>query len=362
MLTDVRLDIGATEPVEPFGPARSGPRTTTLDPPVKRPRVVTGFVNAYTQYTTRRRGHGRRRCAAPESVDLTASGAHLIAAIDPERTILARAGLRITVGATRLADLVATDRFRQGRTSARSWSARSSPSPSTETWRVRPGSLPARRRVDPRRHDHAARDQSPLRRGVHGRRQPRDEPGAPVAAHTRPIGAAHRSEPSGTGSTVKPTSARSTNSARNRRLGTNCARPVRGRNRAARARRPASALPELDRLRDAVSTRPSVGSRPAPGSRCPVFGGKLEPDITFVGFDLTAEDVEPEPGWFFVIQEQPTEPRFGLDEPDGRRRDTGDLVASSPGLMSASPPGGHLPLAAITPPAEPEPRTLRISR
>ena len=38
--------------------------------------------------------------------------------------------------------------------------------------------------------------------------------------------------------------------------------------------------------------------------------------MTFVGFDLTVEDIAPAPGWLFVIQEQPTEPRFGLDVPD----------------------------------------------
>lgn len=52
----------------------------------------------------------------------------------------------------------------------------------------------------------------------------------------------------------------------------------------------------------------------------PLFRGTLHPDITFIGFDLDDDvavgDPDPEvgaPGWFFVIQEQPTEPRFGLD-------------------------------------------------
>jgi hypothetical protein len=47
----------------------------------------------------------------------------------------------------------------------------------------------------------------------------------------------------------------------------------------------------------------------------PLFWGRIDPDVTFVGFDLTAEDVQSSPGWYFVIAEQPTEPRFGLDAP-----------------------------------------------
>ena len=52
---------------------------------------------------------------------------------------------------------------------------------------------------------------------------------------------------------------------------------------------------------------------------------RLDPDIYFFGFDLTAEaakggfvppaGIEEDPGWFFVIKERPGEPRFGLDLP-----------------------------------------------
>ena len=55
----------------------------------------------------------------------------------------------------------------------------------------------------------------------------------------------------------------------------------------------------------------------------PVFEGRLEPDISFFGFDLLPEDVrgDPDPqadqGWYFMLQEQPTEPVFGLDADDG---------------------------------------------
>ncbi len=46
----------------------------------------------------------------------------------------------------------------------------------------------------------------------------------------------------------------------------------------------------------------------------PIFRGSLEPDVTFVGFDLEEKDLKLDQGWFFVLQQQPTEPRFGLDE------------------------------------------------
>jgi hypothetical protein len=51
--------------------------------------------------------------------------------------------------------------------------------------------------------------------------------------------------------------------------------------------------------------------------RTPVFAGVLGADITFVGFDLGASELLGGDGWFFVIQEQATEARFGFDELDG---------------------------------------------
>jgi hypothetical protein len=51
--------------------------------------------------------------------------------------------------------------------------------------------------------------------------------------------------------------------------------------------------------------------------RQPVFAGVLGADIVFVGFDLTDVELTAGDGWFFVLQEQPTEPRFGFDEFDG---------------------------------------------
>jgi hypothetical protein len=53
--------------------------------------------------------------------------------------------------------------------------------------------------------------------------------------------------------------------------------------------------------------------------RTPLYEAKIDPDIYFLGFDLTEDEArggrEPseDPGWFFVIKERPGEPRFGLD-------------------------------------------------
>jgi hypothetical protein len=57
----------------------------------------------------------------------------------------------------------------------------------------------------------------------------------------------------------------------------------------------------------------------------PIFRGELEPDIQLLGFDVDpdlargTQEPSNDPqddgaGWFVVIQQQPTEPRFGLDE------------------------------------------------
>jgi hypothetical protein len=53
--------------------------------------------------------------------------------------------------------------------------------------------------------------------------------------------------------------------------------------------------------------------------KTPLFEAKVDPDIYFFGFDLTAIQAkggtksEEDAGWFFVIKERPGEPRFGLD-------------------------------------------------
>jgi hypothetical protein len=47
-----------------------------------------------------------------------------------------------------------------------------------------------------------------------------------------------------------------------------------------------------------------------------MFTAKIEPDLRFLGFNLYPSDADgsnDDAGWYFVIQERPGEPRFGLD-------------------------------------------------
>ncbi len=63
------------------------------------------------------------------------------------------------------------------------------------------------------------------------------------------------------------------------------------------------------------------GNPPKDKVKTPLYEAKVDPDITFFGFDLKVEeargengdDPDDDPGWFFVIKERPGEPRFGLD-------------------------------------------------
>jgi hypothetical protein len=62
--------------------------------------------------------------------------------------------------------------------------------------------------------------------------------------------------------------------------------------------------------------RPSLGTQ----ELYPVMSGVLDPDVAFFGFAITRGDAKgsgssSQPGWFFVIQEHPCAPRFGV-EPD----------------------------------------------
>jgi hypothetical protein len=60
---------------------------------------------------------------------------------------------------------------------------------------------------------------------------------------------------------------------------------------------------------------------PAETIKNPIFKAEINPDIRFLGFDLTQKVAKgvpdpqaADPGWFFVLQERPGEPRFGLDD------------------------------------------------
>lgn len=77
--------------------------------------------------------------------------------------------------------------------------------------------------------------------------------------------------------------------------------------------------------------------------RQPVFAGVLGADIVFVGFDLTDADLVAGDGWFFVLQEQPTEPRFGFDELDvGKSLPALGSWSDATWTHTATPPGRYL--------------------
>ncbi|HET6318370.1 MAG TPA: hypothetical protein VFG86_18095, partial [Chloroflexota bacterium] len=77
---------------------------------------------------------------------------------------------------------------------------------------------------------------------------------------------------------------------------------------------------------------PQLGTQ----ERYPLFRGAFEPDVAFFGFNLSeaqAKGGSPtrDPGWFFVIQQHPTELRFGLDirPPDRHLHPQGNAAATA---------------------------------
>ena len=93
--------------------------------------------------------------------------------------------------------------------------------------------------------------------------------------------------------------------------------------------------------------RPRRRTRRATIVQTPLYEAKVEPDIYFFGFDLTAEEArggtgengDDDPGWFFVIKERPGEPRFGFDiERTGAAADVwNDLAWADVARPAASP-------------------------
>ncbi|MCE7977943.1 MAG: hypothetical protein DYH03_12545 [Nitrospira sp. NTP1] len=81
-------------------------------------------------------------------------------------------------------------------------------------------------------------------------------------------------------------------------------------------RYPRAMVYALESVWSADGTRRELGTT----ERYPIFRATQSPDITMLGFPLTEDQVRGadnkaggHPGWFFVLQEQPTEPRFGMD-------------------------------------------------
>jgi hypothetical protein len=77
----------------------------------------------------------------------------------------------------------------------------------------------------------------------------------------------------------------------------------------------------------------------------PMLFGRIDPDISFVGFPLTVEDLIAGDGWFFVLQEPPTEPRFGFDVPSKENPGAPTSWAEADWGDLGVEPGQHLRIA-----------------
>jgi hypothetical protein len=94
--------------------------------------------------------------------------------------------------------------------------------------------------------------------------------------------------------------------------------------------------------------------QPGPTEKQPLFYARLEPDVALFGFDLDPGAARGDPGWFFVLQEHPSEPRFGLGAPTGAwgmqpatwQALAWDHLAATPGALAAL---RHVNLAAPLP-------------
>jgi hypothetical protein len=91
--------------------------------------------------------------------------------------------------------------------------------------------------------------------------------------------------------------------------------------RAEWARNPDQSI-DLTRPRSLVTlTVAEEQTPPRDKMRTPLYEAKADPDVSFLGFDLTIAEVRgqsgeqpgDDPGWFFVIKERPGDPRFGLE-------------------------------------------------
>jgi hypothetical protein len=93
---------------------------------------------------------------------------------------------------------------------------------------------------------------------------------------------------------------------------------------------------------------------PRDKARTPLYEAKVAPDVTFLGFDLTAAEAQGDPGtqptdkpgWFFMLKERPGEPRFGLDEQLNPTMQTvNDLSWKS--ILPALQDGDYLPASGL---------------
>jgi hypothetical protein len=95
---------------------------------------------------------------------------------------------------------------------------------------------------------------------------------------------------------------------------------------AAQWQRKANGYIDTTKPRTLVDVDPDAKQAPSRDVlRTPLYMSKVEPEIFFLGFDLTisaalggtGEKPNDPPGWFFVIKEREGEPRFGFEETSG---------------------------------------------
>jgi hypothetical protein len=97
----------------------------------------------------------------------------------------------------------------------------------------------------------------------------------------------------------------------------------------------------------------AAGPQRAPGTTetAILFSGRMDPDVAFYGFPLTSAQAlgtATTPGYYFVIQEHPSEPRFGGTVPAGSSADAAAALLQHPvrlaiyaaDLLKAPPPPG----------------------
>jgi hypothetical protein len=98
-------------------------------------------------------------------------------------------------------------------------------------------------------------------------------------------------------------------------------------------------------------------------ARHPLYSAKVEPDIHFLGFDLTVDEAKgvnaDDPGWFFVLKERVGEARFGLDVvEDAASVELNEWDDLAWGHVAGDfGPGNHLqlpPVAEAIAPADPQ--------
>lgn len=313
---------GVTVPRDPAGPNRpvrpvpSGPIVPSIDPPVKQVEVVKAFVESFD---ANRKGlvvDAVSIIPADKPLDLVSTGALLVAAVDPHEVIEARARLAVRIGDSPLRAGIDGLQLAQRTALDPVMAAPDLPEPLygalavADPDRFLPGigDIPddtlTLLETNPRFVEaFMVGANHEMNRELLWRRYPTDRRGTPFRRFWDRVDRA-------------PDITAVHEFAAPLRLGTNSGADLRGslvllvRGQLLRRYPEAVVYAAPAKTDGSFDPTPSVIENP-------VFWGRIAPDVTFVGFDLAREDVEPAPGWYFVIAEQPTAPRFGLDVPIG---------------------------------------------